>query len=498
MGRKLKWVKQLLVVFFFAGMILSFCSDNQTITVKADTASQIPTDLTAYYSGENVIVGEEYDRNKLSVTATYSDGTTEIVENYTTTSKKVTKSGENLFTVFYKGKVTQFSVIGKKVSQVSAMYGGEAVSVGNSIDPRQLTVTVIFDDGTTTTITEGYNLVSGQARVVGSNKARVVYQNLYGEFEFIGVAAGTVQEMFVSYVGPAEKGVGNLFLPTDLLVTAVYTDGRSETINNYTLTPDKVQNIGVNRINVYYRGKAASFEVIGKERQAVSISATYKGDTIAVGNAVRKVDIVVTATFDDNTTEKIEDFTIVGGGNINYIGQNLITVDYKGQKAEFYVNGVAEKKPDYINGAKFEVENGKEKGEVSIALLSGITKEMFSVESLEISYVKRLLNRAIRKGDYIPFKIVFKDDNLVDDRPFAMQITIPSSYNVKGCTLYYTPNGKTIIGALTTEVSGTNTIDAQLHNEGIYILAYNFDWEKDAEEDKKLEEENKKKLEEKK
>ena len=478
MGRKR--ITRLFVLVLCIGIL--FLSGFKTVFVKADTTNQLPTSLIASYTGDTIIVGQEYDRTKLSVTATYADGTTEIVENYSTTSRKVTKAGENIFTVFYKGKVAQFSVFGKKVSEVSAIYAGEAVSIGNSIDPRQLTVTVIYDDGTTDTITEGYNLVSTQARTIGENKARVVYQNLYSEFVFMGVEAGVVQEIFVSYVGPAEKGVGNSFLATDLLVTAVYTDGRSETINNYTVTPDKVQNIGVNRISVYYRGKGSSFDVIGKERQAISISATYKGDTVAVGYAVRKVDITVTATFDDNTTQTVEDYTIVGGGNINYVGQNLITIDYKGQRAEFYVNGVAEKKPDYANGAKFEVTNTREKANGSIALLSGLTADMFSVESLDTGYVKRLLNRAIRKGDYIPFEIVFKNDDLVDDKPFSMQITVPSAYNVKGCTLYYTPNGKTIIGALTTEISGTNTIDVKVHNEGIYILAYNFDWEKEEKE----------------
>ena len=140
---------------------------------------------------------------------------------------------------------------------------------------------------------------------------------------------------------------------------------------------------------------------------------------------------------------------------------------------------------------KFEVTNTREKANGSIALLSGLTADMFSVESLDTGYVKRLLNRAIRKGDYIPFEIVFKNDDLVDDKPFSMQITVPSAYNVKGCTLYYTPNGKTIIGALTTEISGTNTIDVKVHNEGIYILAYNFDWEKEEKEKDNKDEANK-------
>lgn len=485
MGEIKNIARRLPIILLIGILMLSYAGYFVPTEAKADTTSTLPSELTAVYSGDSVVVGEEYNKDKLDVMAFYADGSTETVINYSTTTRKVSKSGENIFTVFYKGKVAQFTVYGKKVTEIAATYAGDGISIGNSIDPRLLSVNVIYDDGSSEILERGYNVVSGEARAVGTNTGRVVYQGIHGSFEFIGVTPGTVQEIFVTYVGPAEKGVGNTFLPTDLLVTAIYTDGRTETINNYTLSPDKVQTVGVNRVAVYFRGKSATFEVIGKERQAVSLTAVYKGDTVAVGYPVRKYDIEVTATFDDNTTETITDYTMIGGGVVNYVGQNLITVDYKGQRAEFYVNGVEKKEPDYANGAKFEVTNGRANAQLAIALLSGLTADMFSVESIENVYVKRLLTREVRNGDYIPFKISFLNEDLEDDKPFSMRITIPSSYNVKGCTLYFTPDSKTVIGAMNTEIVGTNTIDATIHNEGTYILAYNFNWEKEEEEEKK-------------
>ena len=67
--------------------------------------------LSAYYEQASVTVGEQLDRDKISVYAYYSDGTNERLTNYTLASTAVTKIGTNDFYVIYEGKTAKFSVV---------------------------------------------------------------------------------------------------------------------------------------------------------------------------------------------------------------------------------------------------------------------------------------------------------------------------------------------------------------------------------------------------
>ena len=81
---------------------------------------ETPTDKTlvsisATYAGGNVTVGKDVSSlTDITVTATYSDGSTSEVTGYTLSGEIV--EGENTITVIYEGLTTTFTVIGEEVS----------------------------------------------------------------------------------------------------------------------------------------------------------------------------------------------------------------------------------------------------------------------------------------------------------------------------------------------------------------------------------------------
>lgn len=485
MNRNLKRVTK--VVFFcmlFCLLGIKFPFSN----VYAADSTTLPTSLSAQYMGGSVKIGQEIDITLLTVTATYADGTTQTISDYSINTKIVSRPGNNIFTVVYKGKVAQFAVNGKKAVAIFASYSGSTMlSIGNRADEKDVTVMVSYDDGSTEDITEGFTLSQNDITTTGTNKVTVLYQGLTTTFDVYGVEPKTVDSLFVSYLG-TEKGIGTKFQPKELLVTAVYTDGTTENINNYVVTPETIEIKGTNKITVSFRGKSASIDIIGKEILPTSITASYKGDTVGIGYSVRKQDVIVTVKYEDNSTEEVTDFSLLNNGTVSLVGQNLITVDYKGLRADFLVDGVEKKETDYEGSVKFEVTNGRHTGTVEVVLPTESDKLLG--ESIPTVNVKRVLNRAIRNGDYIPFKIRFLDPALDDDLPYTLRITLPSFYQAEGCTLFYTPNSKTTIGAMTSEISGTNTLITTLHHEGTYILAFNPNW--DEEETEETKKENKK------
>lgn len=82
------------------------------------------TNISATYTGDNVAVGTAVtDLTGIVVTAHYSDGTSKTVTGYTLSGTIV--EGENIVTVIYDGKMTEFTVVG--IDESSGDDGGEVV-----------------------------------------------------------------------------------------------------------------------------------------------------------------------------------------------------------------------------------------------------------------------------------------------------------------------------------------------------------------------------------
>lgn len=137
------------------------------ITSEAITAT-VPKELKSVSLGENfsVKIGEEHT---LTATAVYNDGSKQEIEapavtadndNVTVTGSVVKgeKAGKSVLTLTFEGKTaTVEAEVLNYVKSVSVTGGGN-VTVGDGI---ALTVTVVYADGTSTTVSEGYTVSGG-------------------------------------------------------------------------------------------------------------------------------------------------------------------------------------------------------------------------------------------------------------------------------------------------------------------------------------------------
>lgn len=456
-------------------LIVMFGSSN----AYADDAVKKILSISASYKGGSLLVGTEYDIEDLEVTAYYENGTSEVVTDYSTGSRIIARDGENKFAVVYKGKADTFTVTGKTVKEINAYYTGGEHSVGNKINSKEVVVRVTYSDYSTETLEEGYTLTQAVISKAGNNEVIVVYSGKRASFTVIGTAAKMVESVYVSYLGGA-RVLGAAVREEDIMLTALYTDGTTELIYNYTISPSAIQYIGVNNMTISFKGKSDKFVVEGIQKIITGITAKYTGGTVTVGRNVRLSDIVVTATYNDGSVGTETEFNIVGGGKVPAVGNNVMTIDAQGQKADITVIGIAASAADFNSAPSYQITNGRRTGTVGIDIPSGYFAKDIAVESIDSTLVKRLLTREIRSGDYIPFTIQFVDLDLDAEVPMTVQITLPSDYNVKGCSVYFTPNRKSVIARMNAEIVDDKYLQFVFFHEGTYIISYNFDWEEET------------------
>lgn len=450
------------LLLIVAGIL--FFQGHPTAEVYAEDADI--TSLTAEYSGSAVMVGKEIDISKLKVSATYEDGVTDEVKGYTIVSKKVAEEGTNLLMVIYQGKTANFYVTGKKLLSLNAYYDGPLISLGNTIRKSDVKVLALFSDGTEEYLTD-FKLQAKEISELGRNKLFVICENKTMEISVYGIKPGSISALYATYTGGTVT-VGSSINRDNLTITAAYKDGTSEVINNYVLTPEVLSATGSQALVASYQGKSVTFTVTGVDKMLAGISVRYTGNPIGVGNLVKPIDVEVTGTYSDGTTGLIKEFNLLSA-SITYVGYQVVTVEVQGYKAEFIVEGVEVQIADYSNACEFEASNGSDTAKVAIAVPRNIDKNKISGKSINVTSVTKLLTRALRKSTALAFEIDAEEE-IIDEFPFTVKITIPSDYKLSTTNLYFTPNRRTVIGKMAIDAQEPNIIEVTIFHPGTYIL----------------------------
>ena len=123
-----------------------------------------------------------------------------------------------------------------------------------------------------------------------------------------------------------------------LKVEAVYSDGKAEEITDYTLTGYDMNSVGPQTVTVEYMGFSASFNITVAAKSMIGIAITQKPDkrTYTQGESLDTAGIIVTAMYNNGTSEKISEYN-VSGYDPNYVGNQTISVSYNGFSAAFSV-----------------------------------------------------------------------------------------------------------------------------------------------------------------
>lgn len=123
-----------------------------SIDVRVTGTPKTVVSITAEYTGLPVVVGKTVAAEDIKVTATFNDGTKDVVTNFTLSSSVVYRIGENILTVFCNGRTAFFTVRGVEAEIIDFDNSAQAVvrngddysriilAVGTKADPKQVTI----------------------------------------------------------------------------------------------------------------------------------------------------------------------------------------------------------------------------------------------------------------------------------------------------------------------------------------------------------------------
>lgn len=465
-------LKRFLAIFMVSLLVGSMISLANLPIQSAHAEDANIKSLSASYSGESVMVGKEIDVSKLIVSATYEDGVTNEVKDYTIVSKIVKDEGTNMLMVIYKGKTANFYVSGKKLLRMYPAYAGSLLSIGNSVSKKDIRIYAEFSNGSTGFLTD-FEIHNSEITKLGQNEIIITCEGQVLKVTVWGIAPKEISALYATYAGGSVT-VGNSINRDNLTITAAYKDGGSETIHNYVLTPAVVGATGNQTLVASYQGKTVSFNVIGSYKEVTGITVKYLGKSIGVGHSVRPSDVLVTTVYNDGSTGQLTEFNLLSS-TISYVGYQVVTAEAAGFKAEFIVEGVSTQVVDYANASAFTVTNGTNTAKVSIALPSNIDKTSLKGESIKNALVTKIVTRAIRNSSYITFVIEETNSNIIEEFPLTMKIELPKEFTLANTELYYTPNRKSVIGRMNTESLAPNFLVVDIYNPGTYILSFKND-----------------------
>ena len=328
-----------------------------TVTVIAPTVTKIavktmPT-KTQYY------IGESFAQSGLTLTATYSDGSTKTISSgFTCTGLSSSTTGSKTITVTYEGKTTTFtvSVVAATLSKIAVknMPTKTTYYVGDSFNQSGLTLTATYSDGSTQTITSGFSCTGFSSTTTGTKTITVTYEGKTTSFTVTVIPAPVTLTSVSVKTKPTKTTytLGESFDQSGLTLTATYSDGSTKTISSgFTCSGFSSSSAGTKTITVTYEGKTTSFTVSVNPATVILTSIAVKTlptkTTYTVGEPFDQSGLTLTATYSDGSTKTVSSGFTCAGYSSTTAGAKTITVTYQGKTTSFAVT-VTEKSPDPI------------------------------------------------------------------------------------------------------------------------------------------------------
>lgn len=141
-----------------------------------------------------------------------------------------------------------------------------------------------------------------------------------------------------SYPSKTEYKEGVAFQQSGLTVNAIYSDGSTAAVTGFTVSGYHKDTLGIQTLTVSYSLFKTTFEVEVSAKSLTGIKVTTKPKklTYIEGQALDLTGMVVTASYDNNTSTTVKEYS-VKGYNANKVGKQAITVTYNGKTATFQV-----------------------------------------------------------------------------------------------------------------------------------------------------------------
>lgn len=317
--------------FVFYGGVGKIQLDNLKIYEdKISSLTLTPPTKTSY------ALGEELNLDGMVAKLNYSDksvGTTA----YTVSGYDKTKVGKQTVTVSYGDYSANFDVTVNGISSIEVTPPTKTTYLeGQDLNTDGMVVTAVTSDNQRITVPAGYSVRGFNKTKLGKQTITVTYQGLSTEFE---VNVNSVKSIELTKPTKLEYKYGESLDTSGMSVKAIYDDNQSGVIkSDYSVTGYDKTKSGTQTITVTYRNQTATFDVTVAEPVITKFEITTPPTTTEyyVGQDLKTDGMVVTVTFEDESTKTTTAYTL-SGYDKNTVGAQTVTVSYKGFSATFDV-----------------------------------------------------------------------------------------------------------------------------------------------------------------
>lgn len=333
-------------------------------------------------------VGETFDSAGLVITAYYNDNTSEQVTGYTLSSPDMSTYGNKTVTVTLDGKTVDFSILVVDISgiEVKTMPTKTEYPKGDVFDTTGLSILVKYTDGTSETITTGFEVSGFDSSSVGEKTITVTYKTHTATFKV------TVYDLLgiriTSFPSKVYYKIGETFDPSGITVAEVRQDGTEKEITDYDISGFDSSSAGSKTITVSYNTTTnGTSRFVGSDSFQIKVTSDGKNpfdDSSSGGSGGGSGEVEeektepikvtvhwINGEFADLTNENIdqntitlqesicsEQYFIFGGCVCNQITFQAHHDQFNGTSEEFYPSGKIEV---YIErkGTKIKIFTGE-------------------------------------------------------------------------------------------------------------------------------------------
>lgn len=309
----------------------------QYITMRNDEPMLAPElvsiEITTPPTKIEYLEGETFDKAGMVVTATYNDGSKQIVTDYTCSPDgELTVNTSEIVITYKEGEITKetkqsISVTAKENEKVLSEIKITTPPIkttyeeGEEFDRAGMVVTAIYSDNTEETITD-YTILPARALQASDKKVTIQYTK-NGVTKQVEQAitmnrqegnlpvTKTLSEISVSNRPNKTSYIaGESFDPSGMKIIAKYSDGSTETVEDYTYSPSGALKVTDTQVVITYKGKTTNVSI------TVQATTTNPGnDYPGLNSNMFNVEVK-----NPNSTQVNVGDSTISGGQLAYTG----------------------------------------------------------------------------------------------------------------------------------------------------------------------------------
>ncbi len=319
--------------------------------------------------------GDVPSEDNIAVTAAYSDGTIREVDNISISSQRTNK-GFDVTVLFQQKRDTLFIPVVKKTS-IQAFYNGR-VMVGDTIDPENIEVKMIYEDGFEKTITDFRMDLPSQI----DQKTLLTIDTDYGQTELI-VTPVTVTHTTAEY--NKKIYIGDTLDRRSFRVTTYYSDGSCTEESDFSYTGKDIPILKSETVIVKTKTGESKLEVtpLGvRQVHPVLFSQALSGKSIQLSG------IVLVYEDGDSRTVPIEEVSFITALDRSMqTGTNEYVFTYNNNTLSFVVEAKDKTNVDYAKDAFQDELQAADQSYVSDTIFVTINKKEDSVSTYYLAHI---------------------------------------------------------------------------------------------------------------